>query len=331
MNDSHKRPNILDNMHPIETGTYIIPTNEIDRLYQKISQCLINRSPGAIIYGRPRLGKTRAIKYLQTILPLEFEEISTYFIMCRRYKNPNENTFFEDVLTGVGHALPHNGKACHKRERLFKFLIEEAVIKKSNRIVFFIDDAQRLSEIQYDWLMDINNELDNYGISFTVFLFGQNELVHQRSVFVELGKHQIIGRFMVQHHQFNGVSKKNDLKECLNGCDENCEFPAGSNYSFTRYYFPNQFKEGFRLSNFSDELYSAFKELRSESGIKEKIEIPMQYITLTVDYALKEFGIDGQNLYQIDLENWREAIISSGYIEAELYGNIQMKLSSKKN
>ena len=52
----------------------------------------------------------------------------------------------------------------------------------------------------------------------------------------------------------------------------------------------------------------------------------MQYITLTVDYALKEFGIEGQNLSRISLENWRDAIISSGYIEAELYGNLQAKL-----
>jgi|SRR5690625_2840488 len=64
------RPLIPKSSHPIETGRYLLATNEIEKLYGKIQQCLNNRFPGAIIYGRPRLGKTRAIKYLTHILSI---------------------------------------------------------------------------------------------------------------------------------------------------------------------------------------------------------------------------------------------------------------------
>jgi hypothetical protein len=36
-------------------------------------------------------------------------------------------------------------------------------------------------------------------------------------------------------------------------------------------------------------LYEAFVDIRREFGLPQKVEIPMQYITLTIEYALK-FG-----------------------------------------
>jgi Cdc6-like AAA superfamily ATPase len=127
--------------HPIETGKYLISTNEIDRMYQTVIQWIENRIPGAIIYGRPRLGKTRAITYLMNCLPQDFgKNMPIYHIRCRTYKNPNENFFFEDLLLAVGHASAIQGKANMKRIRLLRFLVERADVSGTNRIIFFIDD-----------------------------------------------------------------------------------------------------------------------------------------------------------------------------------------------
>lgn len=50
--------------------------------------------------------------------------------------------------------------------------------------------------MHYDWLMDLFNELEQYGITLTTILVGQKELVYQRSVFISGEKFQIVGRFM---------------------------------------------------------------------------------------------------------------------------------------
>lgn len=314
------RPFIPKGTHPVETGKYLISTNEIDRMYQSVIQWVENRIPGAIIYGRPRLGKTRAISYLINCLPQDVGENTPIFhIRCRKYKNANENFFFEDLLNAVGHSLITNGKSNIKRTRLLRFLVERADFSGNNKIIFFIDDAQRLVEIHYDWLMDLYNELDQYGITLTTILVGQKELVHQRSAFISGEKFQIVGRFMSQEYQFMGLKTLNDLRICLMGYDDYCEYPSNSNWSFTKYFFADAFIRGYRLQHSAEELFQVFADLRREFGLPQKIEIPMQYITLTIEYALKKFGSNGLDLPAIEKKQWEEAIKNTGYIQSELY------------
>jgi hypothetical protein len=317
------RPIIPNQTHPIDTGRYLIGTNEIVRLYEEVKQWIENRTPGAIIHGRPRLGKTRAINFLIHTLGREFgEDMPIFQISSRLYKNANEATFFEDILKDIGHGLPFSGRASIKRDRLLKFFIEKANMSKHHRIVLFIDDAQRLYEMHYGWLMDINNELDRVGISLTVLLVGQNELVHQRTAFLQAKKAQIVGRFMVHEFGFTGVKSNKELKICLSAYDNKTEFPVGSGYSFSRYYFPDSFDSGLRLENYSSDLFNIFIEMRQEAGLSNKFEIPMQYLTLTIEYVLKKYGVEGHNVDQITNVIWKEAILKSGYVDAELYQEV---------
>ncbi|MED4354458.1 hypothetical protein P9265_19375 [Schinkia azotoformans] len=101
------------------------------------------------------------------------------------------------------------------------------------------------------------------------------------------------------------------------GYDENCEFPLSSNWPFTKYFFLDSFIRGYRLHHSAEELFEVFLDLRRKFGLPHKVEIPMQYITLTIEYALKKFGNDGLNLPSIEKTHWEEAINNSGYIQAD--------------
>lgn len=318
-NLSNQRPFLPKDTHPIETGKYNIPTNEINKLYDKVKSSIQNRLPGTVVHGRPRLGKTRAISYLLRTLPADFENLPMYTLLCREHSKPNEDVFFTEILKDVGHGLFASGKAPVKRDRLMKFLLERADAAGQSRTVFFIDDAQRLHELQYNWLMDICNELDRFGVNLTVFLIGQNELLNQRSVFFEEEKFQIIGRFMVEPYKFYGVKTLEDLYECLICYDVDSIYPADSGWTFTRYYFPKAFEHGFQLHKYAAELHDVFITLRQEAGISKPFEIPMQYLTRTVEYALKTYGCEGEDVEDITRTQWKAAIKSSGYIEAEIY------------
>lgn len=313
------RPIIPFGTHPIETGRYIIETNEIKKLNITLSNWIGNRVSGGIIYGRPRLGKTRAIKFASSELSNEYgANLPIFNLCCRLYKSPVENTFFEDILKDVGHALFKSGKAADKRERLKKFLIEQGEKSGLQKILIFIDDAQRLVEMHYGWLMDIYNDLDRYGINLTIILVGQPEIIHQREAFRSAKKGQIIGRFMVQDYKFNGIKNFNDIRSCLANYDDTI-YPEDMEWSFTRYYFPELFSEGFRLENCADDVFTIFTELRAEAQLKKPFEIPMQYLTRIVEYVLRKFGVNGENLDKLSMIQWREAILESGYIEAEIH------------
>ncbi len=312
------RPFVPLGTHPIETGRYILETNEIKKLNIRLANWISNRASGGIIYGRPRLGKTRAIKYASLQLADQGQaNLPIFNLRCRLYKSPVENTFFEDILKDMRHALFKSGKAADKRERLLNFLIEQGEKSGLQKILVFIDDAQRLVEMHYGWLMDIYNDLDQYGINLTIILVGQPEIIHLKEAFSKAKKGQIIGRFMVQEYKFNGIKTFGDIRSCLISYDDTV-YPADSDWSFTRYYFPELFADGFRLENCADDIFSIFSDLRAEAQIKKPLEIPMQYFTRIVEYVLRKYGVNGENLNKLSITQWREAILESGYIEAEI-------------
>lgn len=258
--DISERPYLPLKTHPIETGNYFIGTKEVRKMYKNIKQWIENRAPGGIAYGRPRLGKTWAISYLEKELPLDFgEQLPILKFKCNQNSRINENTFYEELLLQFGHDLPYSGRKTMKNERLNKYLQEKAEQAGSRRIIMFIDDAQRLVALQYNVLMDIYNFLKENGISMTAILVGQEELKHVRSGFIAAKMGQIVGRFMVHEYKFSGVKTREELLTCLNGYDSLSEYPTNSGWSFTRYYFPDAYDQGFRLENCIDDLFQQLK------------------------------------------------------------------------
>ncbi|MNW37248.1 hypothetical protein D3C74_142870 [compost metagenome] len=319
----YQRPLVPPNTHPIETGRYFIGTQEVKRMYNHIKQWIENRAPGGIAHGRPRLGKTWAISYMEKELPIDFgEDLPVLKIRCQQNTRINENSYYEELLTQLGHELPYAGRKPIKSDRLNKFLQEKAERSGSNRIVLFIDDAQRLVPLQYNVLMDIYNYLKECGISMTAILVGQEELKHVRSAFIHAKQGQIVGRFMVHEYKFSGIKTKEELRICLNGYDSLSEYPEQSGWSYTRYYFPDAYDQGFRLQQCSDELYSTIENERKVKGITKPMEIPMQYLTLTIEYVFKRFGINGNNVANLSQVHWLDGLKKSGYIENELYNDL---------
>ncbi|MCE5169694.1 hypothetical protein LQV63_10250 [Paenibacillus profundus] len=166
--------------------------------------------------------------------------------------------------------------------------------------------------------MDINNELDSLGISLTAVLVGQKELIHQRSAFQQAKKLQLVGRFMIDDYKFIGLKTLDDMQTCLAGYDQFSDYPVGCGWSFTRYFFPTAFANGFRLEDCAADLYDCFLSARTESGLYKALEIPMQYLTLTVEYVLRRYGRNGADLEQLSKTQWKDAIKNSGYILAEM-------------
>lgn len=78
---------------------HLIPTNDINQLFHTVSSWIQNRAPGGIIYGRPRLGKTRAINYLVHVLPPEYLNLPVFFFRSRFYRIPSENIFLRTCFS----------------------------------------------------------------------------------------------------------------------------------------------------------------------------------------------------------------------------------------
>lgn len=183
--------------------------------------------------------------------------------------------------------------------------------------MLFVDDAQRLDTNHYDWLMDIYNELESFGITLTTILVGQSELSHRRNIYLTTGK-QIVGRFMIHERRFHGIQSPEQLAYLLSSYDDITEYPVGSNWSYTRFFFPLGFDKGYRLELETQSIWSVIIELRSENGINRKIEIPMHYLISIINYVLIKYGANDESIEWPTTNIWKEAVLISGYINSEV-------------
>lgn len=313
---SNVKPKVRGGEHPVETAKYILVTTSIEELHLSVCKWIDIRLPGAIVYGDPRLGKTWAIKYLKFRLPDNFPKIPILVMQCKERRIPNESTFYEEFLYIAGHSLTSKGKIVDKQLRLNHFLHEMAVSSGHNRIVVFIDDAQRLQEIQYKWLMDIHNSLDSKDIDMVTILVGQAEIMNQKTVFQQGKKMQIIGRFMLNDFSFKGLRNKKEIAKCLKGYDEESEYPLGSGWSFTRYFFPAAFDRGWRLCNIAEDIWRVIEEIQNEYGMSRKREIPMQYFCRAIEQILRYKGSATEIAPHIPIAELREFFENTGYPNA---------------
>lgn len=314
------RPDVGRGSHPVETGRYCISTRAINELGDTMLKWIENRVPGGIITGRPRLGKTRAVQYLSRAIPqLLNDHIPLFTVTCNRYRIPSENTFYSDVLMDLGLDVPKGHSAGVKRDRICKHLISAAQDSNQRRVIVVLGDAQRLGKMSLEWLMDIHNQLDRHDVTRGAFLVGQPELVQKKKSLLAENMHQLVGRFMVFEHQFRGVQNADDVLDCLDCYDSGSEYPIGSGWSFTRYFFPTLFDKGFRLANYAEDLWNALEYLHREANLGPNIEIPMQYLTVTVQHVLTKLGEQGENVKSLTIADWKNAVRESGYILAERY------------
>lgn len=310
-------------LHPIFTGEYSILTSEVRSAIEVVKKTIANRIPGIIIYGDPRIGKTKAITLIKEALLKEYGESLPIFIHLMTDHAHTLPVFFRELLLDLGCSNHDKGTGVDKKERAVGFLAEKGLTTSLKKVILFIDEANCLTEKEYNWLIDIDNRLKKVGVNITVILVGTPTIMDLRSNFVSSRKTQIIGRFMVKAYTFSGIKNIKDLQICLSWYDigDGCEYPVTSGISYTNFFFPVAFKSGMRLSA---EAGTLNKLLKKEYHINE---IPMMYFCLIVESLYKQCGTFGKESEWITIEDWKTAIDDSGIYEGNQVFHVETKRS----
>jgi hypothetical protein len=102
-------------LHPLVTGNYRIATPAIESFYELVVSCHRYRVTGALIYGAPRIGKTRSIEYVRLLLAREYPKVTSYHARCEHKPRHAEGPFFSNLLEAVGDHDPNAGTNPAKR------------------------------------------------------------------------------------------------------------------------------------------------------------------------------------------------------------------------
>lgn len=294
-----------------------ITTNQIIQLKDMIFEWIANGVTGAVIIGRPRIGKTTAMIEISAKLKEKYGKDLPIFTYNVTNHIPRDKAFYSDLLKMVGHPLSERGTVTALKERLINTLAASACASRCRRIVLFIDEAYHLADKELQWLMDIYNHLYIRDIHLTVFLIGTEELKVKKQALIMSRQHQITGRFMTEEYSFHGIQSVKDLTICLSNFDMNYRLSENNQIIFTKEFFPEAYADGHRLSKASQLIMEVFEQNMKEIGIPESSEIPMQYFMNTVKYCFKKYGIHGKGIYFPDKAAWDDALKHSGYLAAE--------------
>jgi hypothetical protein len=267
--------------HPIREREYILPTPMMERTYKIIREVVWARRTGSVFYASPRTGKTRCAFGAKISLEAEFPKTFVSLLSARRTRQASASHMCRLILEAEHHALSSRPDAA----LLFSNALADIEIKTKSKggaqFVLLIDEIQLLNQLDLEQLFCFHNALELRKIRMTTISFAQPEIVHLRSALLASHDTQIIARFLSDLVHFEGCSSMKDLTRILESYDINSEFPDGSGWSYTRFFAPIAFKNGFLLERYADTIWSELNNANSGAGT-----LPMEHTCLTVEYLL---------------------------------------------
>lgn len=302
--------------HPLLRRNYRVATTAIESFVDLVERCLRVMIPGALVYARPRMGKTHAIDYVCLHLARERPDVLTVRMSCEHHRTDYEGPFFNALLMAVGARDGLKSAISIKRQELIRRLRERLASNRGHIVALFCDEAQRQSRNAYEWLRDVHDQLAYHGIRLITFLVGQPQLLAQKGAFQMSGDEQIVARFMIEQLQFHGIRDADEAATCLAGYDQT-RFPEGSGPSFTGFFLPKSFDAGLRLAHCGTDLWNAFVRAHAQAQLVGAPEIQMDYFTRAIESLLAEGSRVDAPALKLDEPYWARAVEDSGYVAAQ--------------
>ena len=269
--------------HPVLEREYTLPTPMMQRTYSIARECVWARRTGIVFYAFPRVGKTRCAMAIQELLSTEFPRIYVTLLSARRASRPTDGHMFRLILEAENHALSGRANA----DVLFDNAKSDIRLKTNtnggSQYILLIDEMQLLNDTDLQQLVSFHNALELAKIKMTTISFAQPEILHRRSALMTSNDRQIIARFLSEPIPFDGCSDRKELQALLESYDEDSEYPEGSGWSYTRFFFPQAFDEGFRLAQYASLIW---RGLTQAAGYGGNGMIPMEHICHTIEHLL---------------------------------------------
>lgn len=289
-------------------GDIDVWTPAIDRLIASVSRWIRMDSPGAAVYGAQRVGKTHACQFMQTALPDLFGNTLTVELLTLGGGVKSERAFLQHVMAQVGcnSYLSRDDEVL--RDRLGDHLYDTTIANGSKRIALIWDEAQKLTEPQYGWLITLYNELEHRKLRPFFLLVGQPELRDVSQTFRAVGSQHVVGRFFSNQVEFAGIDDL-ELREVLRALDT-----GDAEGASPRRYMSIQYAEGFELESLAEPLGQALDVLRNRHQLVQGVRLPMQYLRSAVLVALMKIIHGEVDHRSISVATMLECLRETGFL-----------------
>lgn len=305
-------------MTMLRSDEFIIYTKEIAGLERSIMEIVMLGNCGACVVSRPRCGKTTSMIYISHSLkehyggnfPIVMWDITDHAV--------TEKNFYSSLLTAL--KIPHSAHATalDLKNRVLSELVTLACDTIFKKVVLMIDEAWRLNEKDFIWLMDLYNILRRHSLQLITIFFSTNELLDLKKKFKAEGLDQIVERFFLNIYQFHGVRDQGELMICMHAFDQMNVATLENNkpISLKDFYFPRA-DEDAHFYNLTTDFWNAFTNIRVTHGMTVD-DIPMEFVVGSFRILLGCYGkLSNNSVVWPDYKVIHECIIRSGYTESD--------------
>jgi len=260
---SPRRPWLIErrdemlNDHPVVKGNYTVPTPMLIHAHEEARDRVWSRRTGVVFYGETRAGKTTCAASIRDYLKDEFDTIYIVMASGRRLLRPKEGHMSRLILEGSGHILANRADPDALLRNVNLDVMTNVANLGGDQFVLLLDEVNLCNECDLTELLEIHNMLWLKGIKMTTLSFGQPEIISLITSLRETRQNQIIARFFRKPIPFLCCNSEQALAAVLHCLDEDTEWPEGSGWTFTYFFFPKAFANGFRLEKYSASIWSA--------------------------------------------------------------------------
>lgn len=183
-------------------------------------------------------------------------------------------------------------------------------------IVLFIDEAQRLSNEQREYIASLDDLCRRNGIFLFIVLMHQDDASGpiSQSAATEVNLPHFTGRYQRRDHLFTGFELADLTDVVAQNLDRTRERDDPA--CFTARFAPQRFREGFRLAPYMPALWDAIGKYRVANALTPEFRLPADTAMALASNVLALSGTDDFAGFTED--DFRQALEATGYLKLEL-------------
>jgi hypothetical protein len=313
--------------HPMlkDEGRPEVATQPTINLAEAILIALEDGYRGIQVAGRSGDGKSTATKYLCSHPQWLKSPTPTCWVSIPRRSNGSDNVFYK-VIQGALNLTNHPRAAAMDRlSHIVDRISSECEQMGARRFVLFIDEAQRLSADDYEFLANIDDGVNLDGFRLFCVLVNQSDDATAdpkkgRCRIEDMPPH-VVRRFFMADHIFRGLVGLSEIADALGRYDA----MKHEGEPYTAYFASHAYEGGWRLASEAPKFVAAIDELRSDARLSGNSDLPMMIFELAVKRLLVHVAARKESFREFTKEDIKEAIKRAGYLKLESSRARQMR------
>lgn len=310
-------------IHPLYRPLWLqFRTPQVEALDLKLQQWIYSGITGGIILGEKRIGKSTAIEMLYNTYKTRHKEEP---IFCHRFnaKKADVRTIagcYRKLFISITHELASRPITEKLIQQILEFFLDRSELNSDKNVMLFVDEFQKLTMDQIEIFAELHDDLRLLGVTLSVFFIGNaKESIKLLRLASQSEYDHIGGRFFTQKYIFQGITSKNELRDCLKSydttrwpVDKNCNGPT-----YTEYFLPEDYHQGWRLEKATDLIWQVFR------GHQKKLRLKswgMKYFVGTINPLLTDY-LPRFSVEKLNANMVQRCFDVSGLIPDEIYSD----------